>query len=68
MLLLSGSLSLLVCSIPLSCDLSTPAKLINKPYVSPTMTLDPWKSYPTMSAEEILEKIFVEELKREYDK
>lgn len=66
MLLLSGSVSLLCCSIPLGFDLSTlhheSTDLELKPYASPTLNIDPWESYNDEMMQRIHNKILEQEI------
>lgn len=66
MLLLSGTLCLLGCSITPNFVLSTnhPNDLVLVPYVSPTMNHDPWENYNKAKIEKLLDEIFTDELER----
>lgn len=70
MILLTSTLSLYALSIPHCLSLSIDKSYYNpsdmQKYVSPTMNLDPWIYYENVSNEEMLNKIFIDEVKREY--
>lgn len=69
-ILLSSTVAVIGLSIPQSLDLSNCTqsfgeRVVLKEYHSPTMIYDPWESYRDKKNQEILEKIFVEEIKNQ---